>query len=208
MAVSPVDPVSESGVGDAQPDAAVSAPGSGNDVADQVGDQLADRLALAILRGSDLEGHAGGGDHLELVRRCHRAEALTKSLTRQAVDAARSAGRSWAEIGRELGMSRQAAQQRFGGSVEPLPPDERWLGPVTALDEMAELELAGRLGWRTIGAGTLRHRMVRTPTQWEHRRLLWPRSAAQSLHDGWQVGCRAFPWIYLVRDTGLPAESE
>jgi hypothetical protein len=50
--------------------------------------------------------------------------------------------------------------------------------------------------------------MVRTGTQWEHRRLLWPQSIKGSLRDGWQIGCRAFPWIYLIRDTGLPAEHE
>lgn len=183
------------------------------------GDELADRLAAAILGGADLTGvaqsdgtdparTAGFGDHLALVRRCHRAEAITKSLTQQAADAARAAGHSWAEIGAELGTSRQAAQQRFGGVLEDLEADERWLGPVTAFDELAELELAGRLGWHTVGASMLRHRMVRTATQWEHRRLLWPRSAAGLLRDGWQVGCRAFPWIYLIRDTGLPVESE
>jgi hypothetical protein len=33
---------------------------------------------------------------------------------RDAVTAARAAGRSWAEIGTVLGISKQAAQQRFG----------------------------------------------------------------------------------------------
>lgn len=33
---------------------------------------------------------------------------------RQAVDAARSNGKSWAAIGAVLGVSRQAAQERFG----------------------------------------------------------------------------------------------
>lgn len=165
-------------------------------------DGLADRLAAAIL--SDAEP-----DPLSLVTRCFQAEATTKQFTHQAVNAARAAGCSWAQIGAELGMSRQAAQQRFGSSPDEQDLDaanQRWLGPVTAFDEMAELEIAGRLGWHTIGAGMLRHRMVRTATQWEHRRLHWPQSAAKLARDGWQVGCRAFPWIYLIRDTGLPAE--
>lgn len=164
---------------------------------------LADRLAAAIL---DDDGPADVGDHLELVRHCHLAESVTRSLTQQAVDAARAAGNSWSDIGRSLGMTRQAAQQRFGATPLELPPGERWLGPVTALDEMAELELAGRLGWHTVGTSALRHRMVRTNTRWEHRRVIWPRAAAGLLRDGWRVGCRSFPWIYLVRDTGLPAE--
>lgn len=146
--------------------------------------------------------------HLALVGRCSAAERLTRQLLEQSVDAARSAGQSWAAIGGELGMSRQAAQQRFGRSEDALAPDERWLGPVTAFDEMRELEIAGRLGWHTVGAGMLRHRMVRTATQWEHRRLLWPGSTRSLLADGWRIGCRAFPWIYLIRDTGRPAAAE
>ena len=81
-----------------------------------------------------------------------------------------------------------------------------YLGPVTAFDELRELELAGRLGWRTVEAGMLRHRMVRTPTQWEHRRVVWTGPLRRLEQDGWQVGCRAFPWVYLIRDLGVPAE--
>ncbi|GAA3900774.1 hypothetical protein [Microbacterium invictum] len=83
---------------------------------------------------------------------------------------------------------------------------ERWLGPVTAFDEMAELELAGREGWHTVEAGMLAHRVVLTDTRWEHRRILWRGSLAAEQAAGWQVGCRAFPWIYLVRDTGIRVE--
>jgi hypothetical protein len=38
---------------------------------------------------------------------------------REAVDAAREAGHSWAEIGDVLGTTRQAAFQRFGRAVDP-----------------------------------------------------------------------------------------
>ena len=84
----------------------------------------------------------------------------------------------------------------------------RWLGPVTAFDELPELELAGRLGWHTVEAGMLCHRMVRTDTQWEHKRVVWPGSLARNEREGWQIGCRAFPWVYLIRDLGVPAEPE
>ncbi|MFT4288846.1 hypothetical protein [Nocardioides sp.] len=162
-------------------------------------DTLADALGAAIL-GEETEP-----DPLALVRRAATADTVVAGLLAQAVAAARSGGHSWAAIGMELGMSRQAAQQRFGGhDGEPLAADERWLGPVTAFDEMRELDLAGRLGWHTVAAGILRHRMVRTATQWEHRRTTW--LGARHLSDGWQVGARAFPWVYLIRDTGLPAD--
>ncbi|MGJ9412704.1 hypothetical protein ACHAAC_08325 [Aeromicrobium sp. CF4.19] len=165
---------------------------------------LADAVGRAILDSGD--GPAGPDDPLALVRRAAEADAVVGDLLRQAVASARSAGQSWASIGHELGMSRQAVQQRFGVVAELDDPTERWLGPVTAFDEMAELELAGRLGWRTVEAGLLRHRMVRTSTQWEHRRVVWTRPPTAFARDGWQIGCRAFPWLYLVRDTGRPVE--
>lgn len=175
---------------------------------------LASALGTVIL---DVSGSAGSStdgqddrpaqvDHLRLVGRSALAERITKDLLGQAVAAARSAGHSWAAIGDELGLTRQAVQQRFGAPTpdELEEPEFRWLGPVTAFDEMQELELAGRRGWRTVGTGMLRHRMQQTDTQWEHRRVVWARSPDHYETDGWQVGCRAFPWLYLVRDLGTP----
>jgi len=166
---------------------------------------LAEAIGRAILSGADAQ------DRLALVRRTADADLVTADLLQQAVNAARAGGHSWSAIGSTLGLTRQAAQQRFGrepaspGDTGTGGPEERWLGPVTAFDEMQELELAGRLGWRTTGAGLLRHRMVRTATQWEHKRVVWTGGLGRYEKEGWQVGCRAFPWVYLVRDSGKPA---
>ena len=173
--------------------------------------ELAQSLGVAILAG--LEGDEGGQDHLAIVRRTAAAEVEVDDLLRQAVQAARAAGHSWAALGAELGMSRQAVQHRFGdrrGVTEASDEggEERWLGPVTAFDEMAELEIAGRQGWRTISAGMLKHRVRRTPTQWEHQRIVWTGPLRRWERGGWEVAFRAFPWVYLVRDTGRPAEVE
>lgn len=150
---------------------------------------------------------SGTEDHLAIVARAAAAESITRDLLQQAVSAARGTGHSWSAIGAQLGLSRQGVQQRFGSRTTPEDSAEyRWLGPVTAFDELRELELAGRLGWHTVEAGMLRHKMVRTPTQWEHRRVVWTRPLRRYEQDGWQVGCRAFPWVYLVRDLGVPAE--
>lgn len=160
------------------------------------------------LLGSAILGSAPDPtDALGVVRHTAEAEAITSALLHQSVASARSAGHSWAAIGTTLGMTRQAAQKRFGGSSEAVDgAEERTLGPVTAFDEMRELEIAGRKGWRTVGAGMLHHRMVRTSTQWEHRRVAWVKSPSRYEKDGWQIAIRFFPWIYLVRDTGRPAE--
>lgn len=147
------------------------------------------------------------GDHLAIVRRAAAAESIARDLLQQAVSAARGSGHSWAAVGDQLGLSRQGVQQRFGSRAQPDDtPQYRWLGPVTAFDELRELEIAGRLGWHTVEAGLLRHKMVRTSTQWEHRRVVWTGLVRRREQDGWQVGCRAFPWVYLVRDLGVPAE--
>lgn len=168
-------------------------------------DTLSDRIGRLIL--DDGAEPVGPLDHLALVDRASRAHGATRELLHQSVAAARASGHSWAAVGGVLGLTRQAAQQRFGPIVElPSEGDVRWLGPVTAFDEMRELELAGRRGWHTIDAGMLKHKVVRTPTQWEHRRVVWTRPAGAFEQDGWQVAVRAFPWLYLVKDLGLPAE--
>ncbi|KRE39197.1 hypothetical protein ASG73_02320 [Janibacter sp. Soil728] len=170
---------------------------------------VSEALGAAILEGIDAEGDPQ--QHLTVVRRAASAEDEAAALLRQAVLAARGAGHSWAALGAELGMSRQAVQQRFGARSSQADDagagaQERWLGPVTAFDEMAELEIAGRQGWRTVGAGMLKHRVRRTATQWEHKRIGWTGPLRRWEDDGWEVAVRAFPWIYLVRDTGRPAE--
>ena len=173
--------------------------------ADASGDEPDADLVNAI--GAAILGAARERDPRALVRRAAEAEQASRQLLHQAVGAARAAGHSWAAIGEELGMSRQAVQQRFGDrpATAPVADEQRWLGPVTAFDEMRELEAAGRLGWHTVRAGMLRHLMVRTPNQWEHKRVVWTGSLARYERDGWVLGCRAFPWVYLVRDTGAPA---
>lgn len=165
---------------------------------------LVDALGRAIL-----DSTPDPDDRLALVRRTADAEEAVRGLLRQAVGAARAEGHSWAAIGSELGMSRQAAQQRFGDrdAEADAAAQERWLGPVTAFDEMPELQLAGAAGWRTVEAGFLRHRMVRTDRAWEHKRVLWS-GVRRHEEDGWEVACRAFPWVYLVRETGRPLTQE
>lgn len=131
--------------------------------------------------------------------------ALTAS-----VDAARASGLSWDRIGAQLGISRQAAQQRFGHAPK-VNADGVWrMSPVTALDEMERLEAAGRQGWRSIGFGTLFHDLVHTDEQWEYRRVGVFSQARRELEaGGWsRVGTMWFPWAYFARPTGKPAEPE
>ncbi len=84
---------------------------------------------------------------LELVDVTARAGTETRSLLSEAVTSARAAGASWDAIGRVLGMSRQAAHQRFGRTRDQdNTPGTRILGPVTAYSEMEALRVASRHG--------------------------------------------------------------
>ncbi len=173
--------------------------------------ELISAIGSAILLANDSDGSCLHPDeprhHLTIVRRAAAAEQASRVLLQQAVGAARGSGHSWATIGAALGLSRQGVQQRFGSSRQPQDDAQhRWLGPVTVFDEMPELELAGRLGWHTVEAGMLRHKMVRTDTQWEHKRVVWTGPLRRYEQDNWQVGCGAFPWAYLIRDLGVPAK--
>ena len=148
---------------------------------------------------------------LGLVDVTSRAGVETRSLLREAVSSARAAGASWEAIGRVLGMSRQAAQQRFGRAQDrDDTPGKRILGPVTASSEMEALRVAGRHGWHSVGFGAYQHTLEHSPTQWEHRRIRVVATGTKNRleRDGWQVIGTWFPWVYLKRDLGTPALSE
>ena len=54
-----------------------------------------------------------------LLRRAALARARSERQISEAVDAARRAGISWKRIGVELGITAQAAQQRYGPATRP-----------------------------------------------------------------------------------------
>ena len=53
-----------------------------------------------------------------LIRTANRDLKLAEVMLRRQVEVARRAGHSWAAIGLALGVTRQAAQQRFGGAED------------------------------------------------------------------------------------------
>lgn len=58
--------------------------------------------------------HLDSGDPIAALTATATARAAVDVLQRQAVAGARGAGATWAVVGQALGMTRQAAQQRFG----------------------------------------------------------------------------------------------
>lgn len=175
---------------------------------------LDDRLSAAIAASlpglSERLGHDPEA-HLELIRRVADAQGSVDTLLHSSVSAARSAGHSWETIGSTLGMSRQAAQQRFGkGSAEATLPETQRLSLMTSLNEMDVLNRAGRHGWHSVGFGPLFHTVQRDTQQWEHLRVLAfePRRAALASQGWQQIGTLWFPWAYYARPTGEPALSQ
>jgi hypothetical protein len=88
--------------------------------------------AMASVPGIDeLKAQIGGGTPREqLIAASELAEKLRArgdELLDQFVDAARTSGSSWSEIGCSLGTSKQAAQQRFAALTDP-PPSEAPFG--------------------------------------------------------------------------------
>ena len=71
--------------------------------------------ALAQAVGSPLASPA----YLDLVRRAQGLDDLAEQVLRLCVQQSRDAGHTWQEIGDLLGVTRQAAFQRFGKPIDP-----------------------------------------------------------------------------------------
>ncbi|MFB6808091.1 hypothetical protein [Streptomyces sp. NPDC056387] len=179
-------------------------------------DRIREAIAAAVL-GSP-EGLADSLDHdahgyLRLLDASRIGAEEASRLLREAVQGARAAGHSWDTVGRVLGVSRQAAQQRFtakaaaaGSSAPPSrgpdAPERRTLGGLTAFNEMAALDEAGRDGWHMVGYGPFFHEVEASGHPWEHCRMTLPSGARHRRMEaeGWiPVGAGWFPWRYYKR---------
>jgi len=151
---------------------------------------------------------------LDLIDLTRKTAEETTQLLQSAVASARLAGLSWERIGQRLGVSRQAAQQRFGIALDgvdaQISGEKRRLHRVTAFDEMGALDEAGINGWHSIGYGMYFHDLIRSHEQWEHLRVAAFGPKRRSLEaNGWQrIGTMWFPWAYYARATGRPARSD
>lgn len=174
--------------------------------------RIRDGIAEAVLTGpeglrADLEHDPQS--YLRLVAATRIGAEETSRLLREAIGGARSAGHSWDVVGRRLGVSRQAAQQRFAASgprgdadaTEPGAPARRVLTPLTAFDEMDALDREGRQGWHLVDFGPFFHVVEASKQPWEHRRV--PFAVGSRLRrleaEGWIPVGAWFPWRYLKR---------
>ncbi|MFJ9546781.1 hypothetical protein [Streptomyces erythrochromogenes] len=183
-------------------------------------DRIREGVAAAVLGAP--EGLAESLEHdphgyLRLVDASRVGAEEAGRLLREAVQGARAAGHSWDAVGRVLGVSRQAAQQRFtdktaGGASPSAPssggpdaPERRIIDGLSAFNEMAALEEAGRDGWHMVGYGPFFHEVEASGRPWEHCRITLPSAARHRRmeSEGWvPVGAGWFPWRYYKRPVG------
>ncbi|MFI1258032.1 hypothetical protein ACH4U6_30210 [Streptomyces netropsis] len=174
--------------------------------------RIREGIAGAVLGAPD--GLAESLEHdpdgfLRLVAATRVGAEESSRLLREAVQGARAAGHSWDTVGRILGVSRQAAQQRFSVKGDSAPSgagkgigERRVLTPLTAFDEMQALAEAGLERWELVDYGPLYHVVEASDHPWEYRRVPF---AVGGRHrrmeaEGWiQVGTGSFPWRYYKR---------
>jgi hypothetical protein len=121
------------------------------------------------------------------------------------VEAARRTGLSWADIGNALGISKQAAQQRF----KSIEMDDDFAGDdgeeivrlgATAFNEMSILRSEGSKGNELIRTGALILVFRPTAHQWEYRRRIGGGSTvAEMMRGGWTYVSSWMPFLYFKR---------
>lgn len=121
------------------------------------------------------------------------------------IDASRRAGLSWAEIGALIGISKQAAQQRFGGGRAGDLEDTDYIvrQGANAFNEVAIMAEEGAIGRELVGTGMFRLIFVQTDRAWEYRRMvgIGPDTETMAAH-GWQLVSSWLPFHYFKRPVG------
>ena len=163
-------------------------------------------VAPGLLARLDQDAEAS----LLLVAAAREGSAESERLLRQTALGARKAGHTWEAIGRVLGVSRQAAQQRFAvgsedlGALEGNRDRQRVVRGATLFNEMEILEREGRAGWRLVGVGVLKLRLESSDQAWEHIRRVdqSPADRRAMLGAGWRHVGNYLMWHYYTRPLG------
>jgi len=153
-------------------------------------------------------------DFRQLIRAAYIVSDEAGHSLNRWVDAGRHAGLSWSDIGEVLGVTRQAAQQRFARSsafadtaVDNLDEAKTVVRTgMTAFNEVAALEEEGRKGNSLIGAAPLKLFFSPRGVPYENIRVtaLRPSPAIERLEsEGWTYVLSWFPFHYFTRQAKL-----
>lgn len=125
------------------------------------------------------------------------------------IDAARRSGLSWSEVGDALGISKQAAQQRFkslDGNDESVTESGEEIVRVVAgaFNEMSVMREEGRKGFELVRTGALMLVFRPTTQRWEYRRLirLSHNVPPEMEREGWRFVTSWLPFLYYKRAIG------
>jgi len=143
--------------------------------------------------------------YLRLVHAADIANKESGYLLQDAVHQARRINHSWAAIGNVLGISRQAAQQRFNPNTDDEDAIDmnncRKISGAHAFNEMALLDVEGKAGNHLIGFGPLYLLVQESDQQWEHKRIT--NFSWQNKEDleskGWTYIGAWLPFLYYKR---------
>lgn len=146
------------------------------------------------------------GDFGEVIEAAHIVADESRLSLQRWIDAGRRAGMSWAEVGDALGISKQAAQQRFRSDPPPGGAQAQDLIEVrlgaTAFNELRILRREGLEGNELVGTGGLVLVFRRSDQQWEYVRLMAVSAhsiTAKMSRKGWTYVSSWFPFHYFKR---------
>jgi hypothetical protein len=169
---------------------------------------LRDTVSYLPIAWHEGQGSAFNGkspqEYAVMVTTAHVVSDEARLSLHRWVDAARRAGLSWVEIGSLIGITKQAAQQRFGGgnAAEGVGDQAEHVRTATAFNEEAIMAEEGRAGRELVAIGLLTLRFRASEFAWEHRRVIALSAAAalrQMEGEGWTYVAGWFPFHYLKR---------
>ncbi len=151
----------------------------------------------------------GKADYADAIVAAHVVADEARLNLHRWIDAARRADLSWTEIGEALGISKQAAQQRFRRLANDGADDGEVEGTTfvrtgaTAFNEMRILAEEGRRGNELISLGVLTLTLRPSDRVWEYCRRIGTGSDSARLEaQGWVHVGSYLPFHYYKRAVG------
>lgn len=154
------------------------------------------------------------GDFAEVIEAANVVADESRLVLQRWIDAGRRAGMSWGEVGDALGITKQAAQQRFrseDGTGGIRAPDliEVRLG-AHAFNEVGILRREGLNGHELVDTSALALIFRRSAHPWEYQRLIAVSAAlvmGKMSRAGWTHVSSWFPFHYFKRPLAPPEDA-